>query len=144
MEMRLYRSIECRLRKLNYFFFAPHSLTHSLNNQRQNECMLDFTHHCVAFLSWCSCSIRCVFLHEHEFICLVYDLVVLACAACKTATSNRKSVKKKYRWNLWDWKLQNCNQLLCNDITIAHASRAAMTLQPVNSAILTLRVACCR
>lgn len=138
--------------KIKLFFSSLR--THSLTQQSTAKRVHAWFHSSLCrFVFCCSCSIRCVSLHEHESICLVYDLVVLHAPACKAATANRKKCEKEILMKFM--RLRNCNQLLCNDITIAHASHgsndiAACKFGHINVArestacLCACSLACCR
>lgn len=141
MEMRLYRSIECRLRKLNYLF--------SLFISNGKMSMLDFTHHCISFA--CSCSIRCVLflfiILTILFICLIWSIWLFACT--KPNRSEKRWEKKISMTNYYLWLQSETNyattsqlHMHCTHTHIHKMHHTAMTLQlqPVNSAILTVLV----
>lgn len=126
MEMRLYRSIECRLRKLIFFFIIT-----------GKKSMLDFTHQCV----FCCCSVRCVFFLHHVFICLIWSCCLHANKAA-TATTNRKKVWKRNIDEIYDFKvkpiiMQQHHNYTCIALKM-HLTAMTLQLQPVNSAILTV------
>lgn len=126
MEMRLLRSIECRLRKLNYFFFAPHSLTHSTINGKTSVCSISLI---IVSLFMLLLFDKVRVFSSINMNSFVLGMILLCCMQrhAKQQPQTEKSVKKKYRWNLWDFKSEvkpiimqrhhNCTCISCsNDI----------------------------
>lgn len=126
--------------KIKLFFFAAYSLTHSLNNQRPNECCAWF-HSSLCrlfFFPFCSCSIRCVFLHEHESTCIVHGSCVVHVRHHKTATAIRKKCEKEILMKFMRLRSWSETNYYATTSQLHMHLMEQMTLQPVNSAILAL------